>query len=203
MVSSASGAYPLAMAPDVDFAHALGASSRCTGWPAQGRKHQSGGTPDAPLHSVQIRRILVPVDFSALADVAFEYALGLAQRLDAKLLLLHVFQVPAFAYPDASVPLPAETLLEAEHMARSSLDKLLKRAEAASVPASPLLLEGAAFVEIIRAARSEGADLIVMSTHGRTGLRHALLGSVAEKVVRKAPCPVLVVRSPGATFEPP
>jgi universal stress protein A len=152
---------------------------------------------------MEIRRILVPVDFSPLSDAAFEYALGLARKLDARLILLHVFQVPAFAYPDASIPLPAQTLLDAEHQARVHLGKLEVRAGEGGVPASSLLHEGAPFVEIVRTARAQNVELIIMSTHGRTGLRHALLGSVAEKVVRKAPCPVLVVRLPGARFEPP
>jgi len=152
---------------------------------------------------MEIRRILVPVDFSAQADAAFEYALDLAAKLDAKVILLHVFQVPAFAFPDASIPLPAQTLIEVQNASRTHLDKLEARARKAKVGATSILLEGAPFVEIVRAARTEKADLIVMGTHGRTGLRHALMGSTAEKVVRKAPCAVLVVRSPDARFEPP
>jgi|SRR5215470_6781521 len=163
----------------------------------------ASGTPDARNRGMQIRRILVPVDFSAQADAAFEYALDLARKLDAQLTLLHVFQVPAFAFPDASVPLPAQTLIEVQNASRAQLVKLEARAREGRVAASSLLREGAPFVEIVRAARSESADLIIMGTHGRTGLRHALMGSTAEKVVRKAPCAVLVVRPPGARFEPP
>jgi nucleotide-binding universal stress UspA family protein len=163
----------------------------------------ASGTPDARDRRMQIRRILVPVDFSAQADAAFEYALDLARKLDAQLTLLHVFQVPAFAFPDASVPLPAQTLIEVQNASRTQLAKLEARAREVQVAASSLLREGAPFVEIVRTARSESADLIVMGTHGRTGLRHALMGSTAEKVVRKAPCAVLVVRPPGARFEPP
>jgi universal stress protein A len=152
---------------------------------------------------MEIRRILVPVDFSAQADAAYAYALDLARKLDAKITLLHVFQVPAFAFPDASVPLPAQTLIEVQNACRAQLGKLEQRAQEAGVPVASILLEGAPFVEIVRAARSQNADLVVMSTHGRTGLRHALMGSTAEKVVRKAPCAVLVVRPADARFEPP
>ena len=167
------------------------------------RSADASGTPDARAGRVEIRLILVPVDFSAQSDAAFEYALALAGKLGARLDLLHVFQVPAFAFPDAAVAIPTETLVEVQKAAEARLGTLQKRAEQAGVPATTDLFEGAPFVEIVRAARAREVDLIVMGTHGRTGLRHALLGSVAEKVVRKAPCPVLVVRSPDAKFEPP
>ena len=163
----------------------------------------ASGTPDAFDFGVRFSRILVPVDFSAQSDAALEDAIDLARRLDGKIVLLHVLSVPAFAFPDASIPMPAQTVVEIQNASRTQLLQLEERVRKAGVGVSTRLLEGAPFVEIVRAARSEQADLIVMGTHGRSGLRHALLGSVAEKVVRKAPCPVLVVRPPGHEFEHP
>jgi nucleotide-binding universal stress UspA family protein len=144
------------------------------------------------------------VDFSGPADSALRYAIALAGELGARLVLTHVFQVPSYAFPDAVVPVPPETVDELRRSCEARLGILCRHAAASGVTAEPLLVEGSAFVEIIRAARKVGSDLIVMGTHGRTGLRHALLGSVAEKVVRKAPCPVLVVRPPEMpAFVPP
>jgi nucleotide-binding universal stress UspA family protein len=163
----------------------------------------ASGTPDALYFHVRCNRILVPVDFSPQSDAALEYAIDLARRLDGRIVLAHVFSVPAFAFPDASIPMPAQTVVEVQNASRTQLAKLEERVRQAGVGVSSCLLEGAPFVEIVRAARGEQADLIVMGTHGRSGLRHALLGSVAEKVVRKAPCPVLVVRPPGHEFEHP
>ena len=152
---------------------------------------------------MQIHRILVPVDFSTQSDAALDYAVDLARRLDGRIVLLHVFSVPAFAFPDATIPMPAQTVVELQNASNTQLESLEQRVRANGVGVTSKLAEGAPFVEIVRAARSERADLIVMGTHGRSGLRHALLGSTAEKVVRKAPCPVLVVRPPGQPFEPP
>jgi nucleotide-binding universal stress UspA family protein len=142
-------------------------------------------------------RILVAIDFSELSDQAFAYAVELAERLSAQLVLVHVFQVPAYLFPDAVVAAPQQTVVELERAVERRLEELRARAMARGVAAYVHVPVGSAFVEIIRAARDHKADLIVLGTHGRTGLRHALLGSVAEKVVRKAPCPVLVVRSRG------
>jgi nucleotide-binding universal stress UspA family protein len=164
------------------------------GSPARGVPDPRAGTADALEEHVAIRRILVPVDFSPPSDAALRYAIELAHRLDARLDLLHVFQVPTFAFPDAVIPVPAQTVVELRTASEERLEVLQREATAAGLRTSVVIADGTPFVEIVRTARSQAADLVIMGTHGRSGLRHALLGSVAEKVVRKAPCPVLVVR---------
>ena len=153
-----------------------------------------------PSHA--IRRILVGVDFSPPSDGALELAIEMALRHEAELTLLHVYQLPGFAFPETVVPAPPELLDRMVEDNRRHLETLAERARAAGVKTTVELLPGAPFVELVRRGR-EGFDLIVVGTHGRTGLRHALLGSVAEKVVRKSTVPVLTVRAPGTEFQPP
>jgi nucleotide-binding universal stress UspA family protein len=142
---------------------------------------------------MKIRRILYATDFSEIAEVAWPHALEMGQQLGASVLLLHVIPAPAM------VP---ETFLAAEQWAeifaaqRREAEAKLRAvaAEAQGVKAEVLVTRGVPFLEIARVAAQRKADLIVMGTHGRTGLVHALMGSVAERVVRIAPCPVLTVR---------
>jgi nucleotide-binding universal stress UspA family protein len=144
---------------------------------------------------MHIRHILCPTDFSEGSDEAFETALMMAVDSGARITLFHVHQVPAPVFPDVILPITPAILREAEQSAEHSLDRLCDRARAAGVTADRRTAVGAPHLEICAAADEIGADLIVMGTHGRTGLSHVILGSVAEKVVRKAQCPVLTVRS--------
>jgi universal stress protein A len=141
---------------------------------------------------MDIRRILVPTDFSAHANWAVTAAFELAQTFGADLSLLHVIEVPVYAI---EVALP---LADLEQNARRALALLLPEAAAAGVAVTRLVDMGVPFQKILETARAEQVDLIVMSTHGRTGLGHLVLGSVAERVVRLAPCPVLTIRPLGA-----
>lgn len=142
---------------------------------------------------MKIRLILYPTDFSENAAAAWPHALQMAEQLGAVLLLLHVIPAPSMT---------PETFLAAEQWAeifaaqrREAEGKLRAlAATAAGVKADVLVTRGVPFLEIARVARDRKADLVVMGTHGRTGLVHALMGSVAERVVRIAPCPVLTVR---------
>ncbi len=144
-----------------------------------------------------IRRILVPHDFSDTANRALEYALDLATTLGASITVMHAYEVPIYGFPEGPV-LTAEMAGQIEAAARTALDAVAKRASRPGVEVGSLLRQGAAWSEIQGAAKEAGADLIVIGSHGRRGLSRALLGSVAEKVVRTAPCPVLTVRdSPG------
>jgi nucleotide-binding universal stress UspA family protein len=148
-----------------------------------------------------IQKILVPIDFSPHAAEATAWAADLARRYDASLTLLHVLQPVAMALPEGYVLMSANALSDL----MTELDRALARARKdveATERISPetKLVQGAPFAEIVQFARDGGFDLIVMGTHGRTGLKHALLGSVTEKVVRKAPCPVLTVRLSGHDF---
>jgi nucleotide-binding universal stress UspA family protein len=140
---------------------------------------------------MEIRHILTPTDFSAPATQAVTGAFELAQTFGAKLSLLHVIEVPAYAI---EVALPLEAL---ERDARRELARLLPEAEAAHVEVTRLVNMGVPSQNIVETAAAEQVDLIVMATHGRTGLSHLVLGSVAERVVRLAPCPVLTIRPLG------
>ena len=151
---------------------------------------------------MNIHEILVPFDFGDPALHALAYAKGLADRFGSSLHLLHV--VPNPYEPSTYLPLPADApgayylpqsviegfLKDAENR----LEHVLPSAERQSFRARTFVKVGDPRQEIVDHAASEGVDLIVMGTHGRTGASHLFLGSVAEKVVRAAPCPVLTVR---------
>jgi len=140
-------------------------------------------------------RIVCAVDFSESSRLAMETAADLARRYGSQLTLVHVHEASATARPEV-VLAPPELF---ETWAREEGQKLEQwRAEAqhlAARPVNTLLLNGPAALEIVRAAQDDRSDLVVTATHGRTGLKRVVLGSVAERVVRMAPCPVLVVRS--------
>jgi nucleotide-binding universal stress UspA family protein len=151
---------------------------------------------------IPFKNILVPTDFSEAANDALEYALSLAKIFQSKLFLMHVYE-PMIYYSDAPMGMP--DLIELEQSVRTSAEHSLHRIyenfikmrepEFGAIPVEILLVQGKPFVEIIKTAREKNADLIILSTHGRSGLEHILLGSVTEKVVRKSPCPVLTVRA--------
>lgn len=144
---------------------------------------------------MQIRTILVPVDFSPNADAAMAWAIDLAQRYDASLVIAHVVQAVAWpASPDGMSFTPADLLASTRRELDASLARTREAIASSGVPAETALLDGTPAAEIAALARRASIDLIVMGTHGRTGIKHALLGSVAEKVLRTAPCPVLTVR---------
>jgi len=153
----------------------------------------------------EIRRILYATDFSELSAWALGYAVYLARCCGAELHCVHVVD-DSYQYwvtfGAAAVPAgpSAEELLAA---ARKEMDRFLADHPAGEVKVVKRLLRGRPFLELIRYARREQMDLIVMGTHGRAGLSHVLMGSVAEKVVRKSPCPVLTIRHPDQRFQMP
>jgi nucleotide-binding universal stress UspA family protein len=140
------------------------------------------------------KRILYPTDFSPAADAAFAYALESARREGAAMVLLHVIEPESPLADELAVALSGPGRDAVEAGARMGFDDFLARAKAVNVEASDLLREGHAADEIVAAAASEHADVIIMGTHGRTGLRRLMLGSVAERVVATAHCPVITVR---------
>lgn len=135
----------------------------------------------------QLKRILVPVDFSDCSKKALEYAIPFGRQSGAELTLLHVVQ------PDAATCEMPSLEVQAIQEAAKALDDL-RGLMAGAVHSNAAVRTGIPHVEILEAARELNADLIILSTHGRTGLAHVFLGSTAEKVVRRAGCPVLVVR---------
>jgi len=138
--------------------------------------------------------ILVPIDFSTYAEQALDYAIRLARTLNTRLTLLHVIQPVPMAGVDMGVALPETYLQELEEAVQRSMEDALARVTAAGLTGERVVLYGVPFQEIVETAKARQVDLIVMGTHGRTGLMYVLLGSVAEKVVRLAPCSALVVR---------
>ena len=144
--------------------------------------------------SAGIGKILVASDFSPASQKAFEYALRLGQQFGAELQLLHVVEPIMAATFAGVVPSPPPFSDDEFFIAEKYLDQLAKSARSREVEAKPLVRVGVATHEIVEAAREEDVDLIVIATHGHTGWRHFAIGSTAERVVRAAPCPVLVVR---------
>ena len=139
-----------------------------------------------------VNTILHPTDFSERSQYAFWLACSLARDYGARLIVLHVVAAPAVVYGEGVVVPPNPEELRAA--AQEELDRL--QAPRADVRAERRLAEGDAVEETLRVAQEANADLIVMGTHGRTGLGRLLMGSVAEQVVRRASCPVLTVKAP-------
>jgi nucleotide-binding universal stress UspA family protein len=147
---------------------------------------------------IEIKSILVPTDFSEHSRQAIKYACALAERFSAELHLLNVVQPLALSTPYAGA-LPEEVMYPVP-AAEKEMSELADPGFEQAAGVQRTVCTGTPFVEIVRYAREKDVDLIVMGTHGRGGLVHALIGSVAEKVVRKSPCPVLTVRPEGHQF---
>lgn len=143
-----------------------------------------------------VQRILVPVDFSETSKRALEYANFFAQRFDAKLDVLHVWRPSEYAGDEMVVFTRSEPELTLSTFLRNHADQQLT-GFLQGVPHSNRMLESGEPAQVIARVAGEGRyDLVIMGTHGRTGLSHVMMGSVAEKVVRLAPCPVLTYRTP-------
>lgn len=150
----------------------------------------------------KLNRILVPVDFSDCSRAALDYAETLSKTFSATVDLIHVWEVPPYIPPEAMVGVPGhdtQTLADVAHgSAEKEMRRFVKELEDEGVKVERTLLDsGDPGRTIVEVAEKEHYDMIVLGTHGRTGLSHLLMGSVAERVVRHAPCPVLTVRAPG------
>jgi universal stress protein A len=143
---------------------------------------------------MDIRHILAPTDFSDYSKKALSDAFELAQIFGAKLSLLHVLE-PSPYLGEFTLPTMGEDLLsDLERQARAALARVLPEAQNVQIEVTRSVVMGSPSLKIVETAEAEHVDLIVMATHGRTGLSHLLIGSVAERVVRTAPCPVLTIR---------
>jgi nucleotide-binding universal stress UspA family protein len=153
---------------------------------------------------MQIRTILFPTDFSQGARAAMEYAIAMARDYKAKLILLYVIQDISIAewYIPSSIS-AADLVEDMQKSADREMEKWGNEVSGELKDVERMVVRGVPFVEIIRTAKEKQADLIVIGTHGRTGIDHMLFGSTAEKVVRKSPCPVLTVRMTGKEFKMP
>jgi len=146
-----------------------------------------------------INVIVIPTDFSEQSLAALDYAVGLAESYEARLKVVFVNE-PGLKIPDMAWVGADERAMDEQHVteARRSIEKTVLDRIPVDLPADAEILYGDAVDRIIEYAADVNADLIVMATHGRTGMSHVLLGSVAEQVVRKAPCPVLTLKNPAA-----
>jgi nucleotide-binding universal stress UspA family protein len=161
---------------------------------------------------IRMKTILHPTDFSVPSAYALEYAVACARKFEAKLYLLHVIpdiQIGTY-FGLSTIPTPPQLLIDfdkimmdIEKQVSQALEEALPPEVRRTIPLECLIRHGAPFLEIIRCAEQIGADMIVCGTHGRTGLKQAIIGTVAEKVVRKSRCPVLSVRHPEQKFEMP
>jgi nucleotide-binding universal stress UspA family protein len=146
---------------------------------------------------MQIRSILLPTDFSECGNYALSYAASLARTFDASIICVHVIEpiVPTVGYSGMTAPMPvADITDQLEESAEHELPKFAECEECEGLKVEELIVHGDAAAEIVRVAKERGVDLIVISSHGRTGLGRMLFGSTAEAVVRHASCPVLVVK---------
>lgn len=139
----------------------------------------------------EIRRVLCPVDFSPHSESAVQFAVELAQKLGADVHLLHVYQLPVYALPDGAMMAGPEFTTRVTTELQKALTSLAAKFQPTKLDTH--LVEGVPYREVVRMSDELDADLIVMGTHGRTGLRHLLLGSVAERVVRSSKVPVVTV----------
>lgn len=146
--------------------------------------------------SINIRKILCPIDFSRHAELVVEWAIHLAQEHDSEVLLLHAYHLPVEFQQLEGAYLPADFWDSVKEEAERSLAIYAERARTASVSVREIVREGYPASVIQEEAREENADMIVMGSRGLSGLKHLLLGSIAERVVQKAHCPVLTLNHP-------
>ena len=141
---------------------------------------------------IQIKKILVPTDFSESAKHAQGYGVSFAREYEAELILVHVVETLTVGYASDLFPVPmAEVFDEISGYAKTEIAKLAAEIREKGIPVREMVVQGKPSAEIVRIAKEEGIDIIVLGTHGKGMLDQALFGSTAERVIRKAPCPVL------------
>lgn len=144
------------------------------------------------------RTILVPIDFGDASVAALDYAVDLAEDTDTNVYVLHTFEVPLVGLPDGVLAGTAELTSRIVNAAQRGLDDTLARYDGRKVVLTPLIEQGDTRDVVIDLAEKLGAELVCMGTHGRRGIARAMIGSVAESIVRTSPVPVLTVRAPNA-----
>lgn len=166
--------------------------------------------PPGSAQPYAVKTILVPTDFSKGSQTALEHATALAKLAQARIVVVHVIETIAYTMKESlhlvdtaamvnsmtESPQLLDVYALVQRAVEPALDQIVRDLEKGHVSASRHILQGTAYDQIVAQAREIGADLIVMGTHGRRGVNHLFMGSVAERVVRMAPCPVLTVRTP-------
>ena len=145
--------------------------------------------------SVNIRCILVPLDFSEGASTILEWASHLAEEHGSRVVLFHAYHLPVEFQQLEGAYLPPDFWANVKAEAGESLDRFAEDLRSRGIEVESVVTEGYAATAIIDEIDKQNADLVVIGTHGRSGLKHLLLGSIAERVVQKAPCPVLTVKA--------
>ena len=156
-------------------------------------------TPETSAPALQLRTILLPTDFSGCANYAVAYAAAIARAVKAKVICIYVLEpmVPAVGYTGLADPMPIADISEQlEDSAERELPQVVHCEELHGLEVEEVITHGDASAEIVRVATEREVDLIVISSHGRTGLGRMIFGSTAEAVVCHARCPVLVVKPP-------
>jgi nucleotide-binding universal stress UspA family protein len=145
---------------------------------------------------IDIKRVLAPTDFSGHSEHAVRYACSLAERFEAELHLVHILSeiIPAGPDPLLMPVMPPQFYEESERRAKETLRHLLRPAWGKPASVTTAVRWGSPVEAIVDYCKELAIDLLVIATHGRTGLSHVLLGSVAERIVREGPCPVLTIR---------
>ena len=164
----------------------------------KGKKSSPKVSPGRADFALSLNRILVPIDFSSYSKNALQYAVPLARKFQAELVLVYVVEptvYPAdFSFGQVGFPSVEEELRQ---RGSEELAKLIEEQIPRPVSARKVIRTGKPYLEILEAAKVEGAEMIVIATHGHSGVEHLLFGSAAEKVIKKAKCPVVVI--PGRT----
>ncbi|MEO6420848.1 MAG: universal stress protein [Polyangiaceae bacterium] len=148
------------------------------------------------MRELELRTILVPVDFTETSDRALDYAVALAAKFQAKVFVMHAYEIPIYGFPDGAFVATGDVAARLATAAEKALDSLVRSRSDAGVPIVAALRTGVPWEEANAYASEIDADLIVIGTHGRRGLARALLGSVSEQVIRTTPRPVLVIHGP-------
>ncbi len=146
--------------------------------------------------TIEIRTILVPIDFSSHADAVLEWAAHLAREHGSKLVLLHAYHLPVDFQQLEGAYLPPDFWAQVKADSAANLERSAATLREQGLSVETVVREGYPATAIEEEARARHADLVVIGTRGHSGLKHLLLGSIAERVVQKAPCPVLAVKTP-------
>jgi nucleotide-binding universal stress UspA family protein len=145
---------------------------------------------------ISIQSVLVPIDFTETSDKALDFAIDLAEKLSAKVTAMHAYEIPVLGFPDGALVATVDVATRIQEAAKKGLDAAVGARNAKGAKLASILREGNAWEEIKAVAEELHVDLIVIGTHGRRGIARALLGSVAENVIRTVKIPVLTIHGP-------
>jgi nucleotide-binding universal stress UspA family protein len=153
------------------------------------------GMWSAPICRMSIKKIVVATDFSETADRAVDYALDFANQIGGDVTIVHAYEIPPMGFPDGALIATADLTDKVTKSAQAALETVVQRGKVRCQSVRGMLRDGEPAKEICDVAEELDADLVVVGTHGRRGLAHVLLGSVAEEVVRRCEAPVLTIRA--------